>query len=240
MKKFLIKMGYYSGLAGGVLKLRRGGGFRVLMYHHILPEENPFLPGVTRKVFFRQIKYLQRAYRIMDLGDLVLLLKERKSIPPRSLALTFDDGYEDFYQQAFPLLKSLSLPATVFVATGFIDTDLVPWTDELRILFRKTSQNRLEIKDGAGERYSWNDEASKLRALRRVKGSLKALPEEERLSRYREIKARLKVEPAGETRILTRRQIREMAAAGVSFGGHTVHHTILTKINPAAARDEIV
>lgn len=240
MKKALKKAGFYSGVIKAALKARKERGFRVLMYHHILAEKNPFLPGISRKVFSLQIKYLQRAYQIMDLERLVMLLKERKPFPPRSLALTFDDGYEDFYQQAFPLLKSLNLPATVFVATGFIDTGLVPWTDELRILFRKTSENRFEIKEGTGERYSWNDEAGKLQALRQVKERLKTLPEEERRSLYQAIKSQLKVEMAGETRILSREQIREISTAGISIGSHTVHHPILTRISPEKAREEIV
>ncbi len=240
MKKTLIKAGFYSGVMGAVLRARRRIGFRVLMYHHILPGNNPFLPGIPIKVFSRQLKYLRRAYHIMDLGEMVKLIKEDQFLPPHSLALTFDDGYEDFYSYAFPMFKSLAIPATVFVATGFIDTDLVPWTDELSILFRRTNQNCLEIKDETGEEYSWNDKASKLEAFEQIKGRLKTLPEEERRCFYQEIKARLKVAPGGETRILNRRQIREMAAAGISFGGHTVHHVILTRVNPEAARNEIV
>jgi len=239
MKKALIKAGFYSGMISAALRVWRRRGFRVLMYHHVLAEEDRFLPGISRKIFSRQINYLRRAYRIMDLGEMVKLLRAGRSLPARSLALTFDDGYEDFYDQAFPLLKSLRIPATVFVAAGFIDTDLVPWTDELRTLFRKTAQRSLEIEDGDRKRYAWSDDDGKLRALRRVKERLKALPEGERITLYREIKSRLKAEPGGETRILSRHQIREMAESGISFGGHTLNHVILTRVSPEEARGEI-
>lgn len=211
------------------------------MYHHVTAEAGPFLPNIATGDFIRQLGYLRRNYRIAGLDDLIDGLKNGKPIPPRSLALTFDDEYDDIYRNAFPHLKRFGLPATVFIATGFVDTDDVPWTDELGFLFKETNVSAVELKsESCRKDFAWSDPASKLKAFKDLKGALKALPEAERAGVYARIKEQLAVKRANPARILSGDQIREMAAAGIGFGAHTVHHAILTRVAPAVAGEEIV
>jgi len=240
MKKTLVRMAFYSGVLRTWQRVRRGGFFHVLMYHHVTDREEPFLPHVTRKVFARQMRLVRNHYRVLGLERLVGMMKRGEPIPARALALTFDDEYEDVYRNAFPLLREYRLPATVFITTGCVDTERIPWTDELGFLFRETEKSGLELeREGGKETFSWTDRASRLAEFRRLKSLLKSVFEEEREELCREIRRRLAVTKKNPSRILNRSEIREMAEAGVDFGAHTVNHPILTRIPPRTAREEI-
>ena len=240
MKKGLIKAGFYSGLFKILLRARGSGAFHILMYHHVTDRDEVFLPHVTARVFGGQMEYLKREYRVRGLDELVEMVKRGEKIPARSVAITFDDGYEDVYRNALPVLKRYDLPATVFVSTGSIDSDRLPWTDELGFIFKETAATGLEIEIGGKKvRFSFRDEAARLGVLREVKNQLKVIYEPERAHLFERIKGELAVPESNPVRILTAPQIREMAEAGISFGAHTVHHPILTRISPRRAQEEI-
>ncbi len=240
MKKWFIKAGFYSGVFKILLRGRGSGAFHILMYHHVTERDEIFLPHVTARVFGEQMEYLKREYRVQGLDELVEMVGRGEEIPARSVAITFDDGYEDLYRNVFPVLKKYDLPATVFVSTGFIDSDRLPWTDELGFLFKETASTGLEIEiGGSRERFSFPDEAARLGVFREVKNRLKALYEPERVDLFERIKEQLAVPQSNPVRILAGSHIKEMAEAGISFGAHTVHHPILTRIPPGRAQEEI-
>ncbi len=240
MKKGLIKAGFYSGFFKIWLRARRSGAFHILMYHHVADREEVFLPHVPARVFGRQMEYLKKEYRVRDLDELVEMIKRGEAIPARSVAITFDDEYDDVYRNAFPVLRRLDLPATVFITTGFVGTDRLPWTDELGFLFKETARTGLEIEiGGRKEQFNFRDEAARLGVFREVKNRLKALYESERAELFEQVKEQLAVSSRNPVRILTGPQIREMVEAGISFGAHTVHHPILTRIPPRRAQEEI-
>lgn len=96
----------------------RGQGVRILMYHRVLDLSGDRL-SVRPSEFIRQIDYLRaRGYRVIPLAQVPSSLKASAS---PTVALTFDDGYRDFYENAFPILKERKLPATVFVITGLLE-----------------------------------------------------------------------------------------------------------------------
>ena len=240
MKKGLIKAGFYSGFFKILLRARGLGGFHILMYHHVTDRDEVFLPHVTARVFGGQMEYLKKEYLVRDLDELMEMVGRGEKIPARSVAITFDDGYEDVYLNAFPVLKRYDLPSTVFVSTGFIDSDRLPWTDELGFLFKETAATGLEIEiEGIKERFNFRDEAERLGVFREVKNQLKVLYDPERSDIFERIRGELAVPESNPVRILTAPQIREMAEAGISFGAHTVHCPILTKISPHRAQEEI-
>lgn len=240
MKKGLIKAGFYSGIFKVWLWAWGSRSFHILMYHHVTDRDEVFLPQVTARVFGEQMEYLKREYRVRGLDELVEMIKRGEEIPARSVAITFDDGYEDIYRNAFPVLKKYDLPATVFVSTGFIDDDRLPWTDELGFIFKETIATGLEIMiGGRSECFSFRDEADRLGVFREVKNRLKLLYDPERAELCEQIKKQLVVSQSNPVRILTGSQIKEMAEEGISFGTHTVHHPILTRIPPRRAQEEI-
>lgn len=94
-------------------------GAVVLMYHSI--GDNPEFFTVTPVEFERQMKYLDdNGYEVIKLSQLVNILKRNWSIPSKTVALTFDDGYRDNYLNAFPLLKKYNFPAAIFLTSSLI------------------------------------------------------------------------------------------------------------------------
>lgn len=96
------------------------------MYHHIQDPEVAKKSGylnlsVDSKIFRSQLGYLMsKGYSAVTPSDLINFFDQGVSPPKKSVLLTFDDGYEDFYSQAFPILMELHLKATVFLPTGLV------------------------------------------------------------------------------------------------------------------------
>ncbi|MBW9157400.1 polysaccharide deacetylase family protein [Clostridium tagluense] len=96
-------------------------GVCILTYHCIGYEKNNGLK-VPAQQFKEQMKYIKdKGYATITLQQLSKFILENKPIPQKSVVITFDDGYVDNYQYAFPILKSLNLKATVFVIPKTID-----------------------------------------------------------------------------------------------------------------------
>lgn len=93
--------------------------FRILMYHTI----HPSCPLSIRPANFeRQMKYLtDNKYRVVSLDRLQDVLDSEEK--GNFIILSFDDGYADNFDYAFPILKNFNLPAIIFLATRFINQD---------------------------------------------------------------------------------------------------------------------
>lgn len=100
-----------------------GGGVRILMYHRVTELSWDRL-SVHPSEFQRQVDYLlTQDCRIVKLSDLPEL-KPRQLRSPPALALTFDDGYRDFYETVFPVLKARRIPATIFIVVGLLEGEV--------------------------------------------------------------------------------------------------------------------
>jgi peptidoglycan/xylan/chitin deacetylase (PgdA/CDA1 family) len=101
----------------------------VVMFHRVqdgCDDADPLTTSVD--MFERYCRFFKRRFRVVSLRDLVDRL-ERGLDLNRELAITFDDGYRDNFEHAAPVLENFSLPATFFVVTQWIGTDVVPWWD---------------------------------------------------------------------------------------------------------------
>lgn len=99
----------------------------VLMYHHVQTKESAIANkqtslSVNTDIFKEQMQYLKdNGYKVVSMQDLVNYFNNGIQIPAKSILLTFDDGYEDFYTDAFPILESFNFTATVFIPTGLMN-----------------------------------------------------------------------------------------------------------------------
>ncbi len=93
----------------------------VLLYHSIDSDLDGYRYGLTGADFEAHLDYLRSHVQVAPLSDIVDGQAGRRM----RVAITFDDGYENFYTEAFPRLASRRLPATVFLATSFIETQNV-------------------------------------------------------------------------------------------------------------------
>jgi peptidoglycan/xylan/chitin deacetylase (PgdA/CDA1 family) len=163
---------------------------------------------------------------------------------PRCI-LTFDDGWQDFYDFAFPLLRKYQVPATVFLPTGFIGSDAVFWTDRLASTLRdierlgRMSAGSLGIDDPLGNKVLGGQAG----LAERIEYSINVLKEQdsERIEKVLHQLADLASGiPNSKRKFLTWDQVRELLASGlVDFGSHTVRHMILTHLSRADIKVEM-
>lgn len=111
----------------------------IIAYHSVNPIQNPEINRliVSPETFERQMRFLkEHKYNVLPLDELAALIKGRKRIPPRTLAITLDDGYKDNYTYAFPILKKYNIPATMFIIineVGRAQGDRLSWDDILKM-----------------------------------------------------------------------------------------------------------
>jgi len=100
----------------------------IVAFHRIHDSAGSDGLSISVGMFERYCRFFMRHFRVISLRDLVHRLERGRELS-RDLAITFDDGYRDNFENAAPVLEKLSLPATFFVVTQWIGTDVVPWWD---------------------------------------------------------------------------------------------------------------
>ena len=177
-----------------------GGRLSTLIFHRVLAEPDPLFPQeVDRPRFDLICGWIRYWFNVLPLDEAAARLKER-TLPPRAMAITFDDGYEDNASVALPVLQRHGLPATFFVATGFLDGGRM-WNDTVIEAIRRTAKATLDLRDVSAGSFGSYDVATaeaKRSAIGHILLKAKYLPPAERhafgetLARVREpcVKAR--------------------------------------------------
>jgi peptidoglycan/xylan/chitin deacetylase (PgdA/CDA1 family) len=243
LKKTKIILAGFLHYTGVFLVLNRLMGKNhavILSFHRTVAEpaeaeKTPTLPYLTVGNFEKLIAYLKNKYPILSLED--WLSGQRKT---SGVILTFDDGWQDNYLLAFPVLKKHRVPATIFVAASFIGTQKEFWQVKLFRQLQKLSL--VEIQ-------SWPDSELKKRITGIFKAGfspdtyrllvryLKSKPKKELESLLEPLLSRdsQQPEPAG----LGWEEIKEMRQSGIDFGSHTLNHIILTVENDETVVKEL-
>jgi peptidoglycan/xylan/chitin deacetylase (PgdA/CDA1 family) len=215
----------------------RRGYFQILVYHRVAPDVDAFVTGTPLDVFARQIGYVAQRCRLLSLTDL-MAAADCGQIPARAVAITFDDGYEDTYLHAYPVLRVHGAPATVFLTTGLMDTDGGMWNDRLGLAIRAARAPMLDGVPGCSP-LPLTTVAAREYALARALRALKPYPPAVRDEITERIGTTLGGGSSVPPRMLRWQQVREMHAHGIDFGAHTVTHPILTTLSAAEVRREI-
>jgi peptidoglycan/xylan/chitin deacetylase (PgdA/CDA1 family) len=183
--------------------------------------------------FRRQMAWVSRGYRVLPLTEALDRLGAG-TLPRRSLALTFDDGYRNVVTNVFPVLKDLGLPATVFLVTAFVGSEEILWPDRLYLAFARTSASDVDLTSlGLGRRGLVSAAARGLAYEDGVR-ALKLLPraeKEARLAALLDSLGQAVAPPPGDFRLLTWEDVHRLAATGlVDFAAHSTHHEILSRL----------
>lgn len=217
-------------------------GVLILNYHRVGDGSRSIhdrdLWSASSDAFDAQLSFLKANSDVIALDEIESALARRGS---RHVAITFDDGYLDNYELAYPLLRHHRLPAAFFIATGFIDDPRLPWWDEIAMLVRTTTVEQLDLGEWVAGPLLLEG-GRRAEVIRTLLGAYKALPGDEAaklLGRLRE-QARCGSNSAPATKHwMDWTMIRDMAANGMTIGGHTVHHPVLSRRSLAQQRAEI-
>ncbi len=212
----------------------------VLIFHRVLPRPDPLFPGEIDAAGFDAIcRWVKGWFNVLALDDAARRLREG-SLPERALAVTFDDGYADNHDVALPILQRHGLPATFFIATGFLDGGRM-WNDTVIESIRRTPLPRVDLRGACGMDlgvHALESLEARRAAIDRVIGGIKYMKPDERQAVVDTIADRAETSLPDDL-MMTSDQVRGLHRAGMQIGGHTVSHPILARLERRAARDEI-
>jgi peptidoglycan/xylan/chitin deacetylase (PgdA/CDA1 family) len=218
----------------------------VLNYHRIgNRDDDPFDPDVfsaTEDQFNEQISYLKRRVSLVTLQEAVAFAGGTINEKNRRcrVLITFDDGYLDNYEAAFPILRSHGVQGVFFLATSMVGSCSVPWWDRIAFVIKTARQRRFSLHYPADLAIDLvgNGMTKSLRdVLDLYKRPGNADPE--RFIRELEEEAQGDDLPGTRRRFLNWDEAREMIAGGMAIGSHTHTHTVLSQLEPDQQRQEL-
>jgi peptidoglycan/xylan/chitin deacetylase (PgdA/CDA1 family) len=234
-------MSWSVTLARGGLTTLAPAGVRarlsILIYHRVLREPDPIFPNELCAVRFdQQLGWLKQLFNVLPLDEAIARL-QTDSLPARAACITFDDGYADNAEVALPLLWRHRLTATFFIATGFLDGGRM-WNDTLIESVRRARGDVLDLTRLGLGAYAIPTPEARRAAIDALIRAHKYLPQEQRSEQVEAIRETVG-EVLPDNLMMRSSQVRELRAAGMTVGAHTVTHPILARLDAAAAQREI-
>ena len=233
-----------NAVAGCVTLGRRGRALRkpsaqILTYHRVNDDHDPFFPSTPTETFQQQMEYISRSFRVMTVEDIVDRM-DAGTLPRNALAITFDDGYRDTLTHAAPILARYGLPATVFLATGFVGAGEFPWFDQLALALKLTRVSAVMLPDG--KPMPLGSLSERLLALDQALSHLKRTPDCQRREEMTSLLSHLGVKVVRYLKdlMLSWDDVHALTGLGFSIGAHTVNHPILSRVTLAQAEREIM
>lgn len=209
----------------------------ILIFHRVLPpEDENFLLDITASKFEVLMQHVRQSYNVLPLSKALLRLHDG-TLPSRALSITFDDGYADNLHVAAPILYRNNLPATVFVATSFLDGGCM-WNDIVAEACRSTERVGLDLAfAGLGYR-SIHSIEDRRRLTNDLLSAFKYMGVEARDAAARRV-AEVAETSIPTTLMMSRSSLRQLQEFGIEVGAHTRRHPILAMESDASAWSEI-
>ncbi len=208
----------------------------ILIYHRVLDEPDFMRPGeVDRKIFIWQMALVKKNFNVLSLADALEKMRSN-TLPPRAVCITFDDGYADNYLNALPILKQNELPATFFIASGFLNGGRM-WNDTVIETLRYYSEEKLNLEKIALGVFNTKTEVEKARAANQIIIKIKHLEPEIRIEYTNYIASFAEKLP--DDLMLNNEQLLQLEQSGMEIGGHTVTHPIMAKTPAKQLKQEI-
>jgi peptidoglycan/xylan/chitin deacetylase (PgdA/CDA1 family) len=209
----------------------------VLAYHRIGRAGDPY-PHVEVDTFRAQMRWLRRHCTILDAQSLRPAV-ERGTLDRASVLVTFDDGYRDYYEEAYPILKEFGIPALNFLPTHFIDNGGIFWWDAINLAVRLTRVPRVTLP-WSTEPIELDDRGRRILG-RQCKDRLKGVAHDDLLAELDAILARLEIdvrELDSGRHVMTWDQVRETMDL-TTYGGHLHTHPLVSRVGLERLDQEI-
>ncbi|MGH8025191.1 MAG: polysaccharide deacetylase family protein [Pseudoxanthomonas sp.] len=255
-RQILARRSHAAGLLPVLRQLRSAfrHDLRILAYHRVLDSADPKgfsfdteLISATGEQFREQMRSIKRDFHPMRFDQVLSCIDANRRLPKGAILVTFDDGYDDNYRIAYPILRELGMSAMFFVSTGHIDSGMPYAYDWLVHMICTTSAPKLLAPELG---IDWDvpdrgvaDALTERRALAaRLLDQLKSLDDagqEALISRLEREWAIPRSEGHPDCRPMSWEQLREMRQGGMEIGSHGVGHRMLAKLPRDQMSDEV-
>lgn len=234
----------YSGALSLLSRLRADSRktLTILAYHRIGGPagvaDYPFdhdLVSATAEDFEWQMDYVKRHFNVVTFRQVAAHLEGAATLPARALIVTFDDGFDDNYQLAFPILKRVGIPATLFVSTGYLGGEATFWFDRVVYLIKNTDVSNLNLGLPGAPTLLDDDPQIRYQQAIDLVVAMRSVSDDERLRLIDLLEQQLGADlPTDhpQSRPMTWAMVEEMADAGIEIGSHTVSHPNLVQLTP--------
>ena len=224
--------------------------YTVLLYHGVHADElrvgrrNSSGKHMPRSRFAAEMKYVAENFPLLTVREIAAAHRNGTSLPEGGIAVTLDDGYLNNHTEAWPVLEEFGVPATIYLATGFIGSGRMIWTDRLEACFLGTTQGSLAIEAAGREQcYPLTDEDERVAAFGAIKALCKTLPNGEKDALIETVIRALDCAPEPDDplyKFMNWDQVRELDASPlIDIGAHTVDHVSLAKVPLDEMRSQI-
>jgi peptidoglycan/xylan/chitin deacetylase (PgdA/CDA1 family) len=221
----------------------RPGRLTILMYHRVdhpqaEPDLDPSLLSATPGRFAAQMEHVAGRCTPISLDTLLAVQRGDEPLPPRAVMVTFDDAYRDFDLNAWPTLRRLGVPVTVFVPTAYPDSAGPGfWWDRLHRAFTRTA-HAAPLPTAAGT-LDMGGETARRTSAARLRDHLKRVPHTEAMDELERILMVLGVPESGVA-VLGWERLAVLAREGVTLAPHSRTHPLLNRIGHDTLVDELV
>lgn len=228
----------------------------VLMYHRVLPATHPDMadvePGmvVTPQTLELHLTLLRQRFTLLHLSEWLALRAAGRPLPPRACVVTFDDGWADNVEFAYPLLRKHGVPATIFLVADWIGSHNEFWPERLARLLRHVATTAPAAF--AGDAFAWlrsaptdfafNGTPPTREQLNQLFLHCKQWNDDELHERLDQLTQACDLRPPAAPVLMNWNDVATMASGGlVEFGSHTCRHVRLRdSISAELMRHEIV
>ena len=210
----------------------------ILIYHHVLPEQDPLFPNeVTQATFEVQMASLKAVFNVLPLGEAIERMKAG-TLPARAACITFDDGYADNVTIALPVLQRHGLVATFFIATDYLNGGRM-FNDTVIEAIRLARCDTLDLTELDLGCHDLSSDAAKRHAIAQILPVIKRLPLREREAKAMRISELAMNLSLPDNLMMTTEQLRYLHSWGMEIGAHTAGHPILANLSAEAVKQEI-
>ena len=228
---------FSNGLFSLLSRQGKNAKLTILLFHKVPLVADPLTPTEPEFSQFEHIlDYLQENASVLPLTEAANALT-RGTLPKKAVALTFDDGYDEWLSTVSPALKSRNMHATFFVTTEQLDGPAL-WHERIIAAVRALPDTGVRLPYGFGEFSDLHQAGSRIRLISGLQERLKYAPLPERLGAIEMIEAQAR-SPLVWPKPFDRSSVRDLHSQGFEIGGHTISHPILNECSDDQAMQEI-
>jgi peptidoglycan/xylan/chitin deacetylase (PgdA/CDA1 family) len=232
-----LKRRLSSPLVWPAVSRRFGTGAVVLAYHRVGPPDAPFRK-VTTDHFRAQMAWLRRHCHVLHPSELRAAAAHQG--PRCAVLVTFDDGYQDYFEHAVPVLREFDVPAINFVATQFIDDGAPFWWDRLDLACQRATRPAVILPWNAAPLSTASPE-QRMHIYRECQRHLKLVPDAEKTALLPRVFEALGVADGAlvlPRQVMTWDQMRACCDV-TTYGGHLHSHPLVSRIEPSQLEYEL-
>lgn len=243
-KEYLANVLYHCRVLN-IFRARCKNRLIVFNYHRLRPDAadfttpfDDFVYGPMASEFRCQMQWLKYNTHLVSEQNILACMRLKKNFTKPCVLVTFDDGYRDNYTMAYPILKTLGIPAIFFIPTDSISSRRLGHWDIIAYLIKKTAKSYLIFQD---ERFDLRRQ--RRAAIKRLQVKAKMASAEENTISTAQLAEACEVPLPGvevqDRELMNWKEILEMSQNHVIIGSHTHTHLCLSRLEAAAQRREM-